>query len=445
MSPRISIRLLAAQSDQRLLTLVNEGHERAFEALVQRYRRPLLRYCRRLGLSDARAEDALQHALLQAWLSLERGAQVRELKAWLYRVVHNAAVNAMRGAGENHSELTEAAYATAARAGESELERRIAVREALTDVAALPQMQRQAIFLTAVDGQTHDEVADTLGISEGALRGLLYRARATLRSAAAAFTPTPLLQWAAGGRGTVAPMAERLAELSAGGGAAGATGLLLKGAVVAVTAGALASGAAVVDHHGHASRRATQQGSSLTGGRTTSGAATPSPGPLAADTSVFGAALAKDSSARRGGDARHGGRGHTRSGGRRASRKDDRDTHEPVTEEPAGPSGSGGQSDGGDGAETDSDVADVKGAGSGTSGSSRSGSKKASGKDVAVVPGPEVAKSGGGDRGGQSGEASGGSPESASGADLTGDDQTASTTGGSSGGSKGGGGSGSDD
>ena len=52
MSPRISIRLLAAQSDQRLLALVDEGHERAFEALVQRYRRPLLRYCRRMGLSE---------------------------------------------------------------------------------------------------------------------------------------------------------------------------------------------------------------------------------------------------------------------------------------------------------------------------------------------------------------------------------------------------------
>src|SRR4051794_23653518 len=43
MSPRIPIRLLAAQSDQRLAALVRDGHERAFEALVQRYRRPLLR------------------------------------------------------------------------------------------------------------------------------------------------------------------------------------------------------------------------------------------------------------------------------------------------------------------------------------------------------------------------------------------------------------------
>ena len=107
--------------------------------------------------------------------------------------------------------------AAAVAVGESNLERKIAVREALTDVAALPQMQRQAIFLTAVDGQSHDEVASALGISEGALRGLLYRARATLRSAAAALTPAPLLKWASGGSGTAGPTAERLAELTAAG------------------------------------------------------------------------------------------------------------------------------------------------------------------------------------------------------------------------------------
>jgi RNA polymerase sigma factor (sigma-70 family) len=248
MSPRISISLLAAQPDQRLLALARDGNERAFEALVHRYRRPLLRYCRRMRLSETRAEDVLQQAFLQAWLALSRGGEVRELRAWLYRIVHNVAVNAMRGTAESHGELTEAVQARAALAGESNLERRIAVREALGEVAELPQMQRAAIFLTAVDGQTHDEVADALGISHGALRGLLYRARATLRGAAAALTPSPLLAWAANGTVAAAPSAERLAELAAGGGA-GFAGVLLKGAVVAVTAGALATGAGVVANH----------------------------------------------------------------------------------------------------------------------------------------------------------------------------------------------------
>ena len=49
MSPlALSIRFLQTQPDAKLVELARAGHERAFEALVQRYRRPLLRYCRRL-------------------------------------------------------------------------------------------------------------------------------------------------------------------------------------------------------------------------------------------------------------------------------------------------------------------------------------------------------------------------------------------------------------
>jgi RNA polymerase sigma factor (sigma-70 family) len=269
MSPRISIRLLATQSDQRLVALAREGHERAFEALVHRYRRPLLRYARRMGLSEARGEDVLQQAFMQSWIALSGGASVHDVRSWLYRIVHNAAVNAMRGpAGEAHGELTQAVQDRAGLAGVSNLERTIALRDALSDVAALPRMQQQAIFLTAVDGQSHDEVAGVLGISEGALRGLLYRARSTLRSAAAALTPPPLIAWASAGAGSGASTAERIAELSAGGGAAGVAGLLVKGAVVAVTAGALATGSSVlsVQHRDPDAARA-QAAHGTSGGR----------------------------------------------------------------------------------------------------------------------------------------------------------------------------------
>ena len=65
--------LLRTQSDARLVALARTGHDRAFEAIVERYRRPLLRACRRI-LPEARAEDALQQALVRR--SLDRHAPV---------------------------------------------------------------------------------------------------------------------------------------------------------------------------------------------------------------------------------------------------------------------------------------------------------------------------------------------------------------------------------
>jgi RNA polymerase sigma factor (sigma-70 family) len=253
------MRLLAAQSDQRLLELARRGHERAFEAVVQRYRRPLLRYCARMGLQDGAAEDVLQLALLRAWLALERQVEIRELRPWLFRIVHNTAVNALRGSREDRHAPVEDADGHARTAVESELERRIALRDALTGVAALPQMQRQAIVLSAFGGHSQEEVAEVLGVTDGAVRGLLYRARATLRGAAAAFTPQPLISWACGA-GAAPPAAERLAELSGPVGAAGMAGVLVKGAAVAVTAAVVVAGSAVVHRERAGANRANAHG-----------------------------------------------------------------------------------------------------------------------------------------------------------------------------------------
>ena len=240
MSPSVSVRLLLTQSDERLVDYARAGHERAFEALVQRYRRQLHAYCRRLLLSDERAEDALQQALLQAWVALRDGAEVHDMRPWLYRIVHNAAVNALRVSGYDYCTLSESL--SGADAPQADLDRRIAVREALAGLAALPEMQREALLRTAVEGRSHQQVASDLGVSEPALRGLVYRARAALRAAAGAIVPPPLIGWAleAGTRGT--PALERVAGLGAGGGSAGTGGPARKGGAVAVTAGALAGG-----------------------------------------------------------------------------------------------------------------------------------------------------------------------------------------------------------
>lgn len=254
MSPGIRSYLLGTQSDERLVGLVRGGSELAFEALVHRYRRPLLRYCRRLCGSEARAEEALQQALMNVWVALRRGTEVRDVQAWFYRIAHNAAINSMRG---ERTVLAEAApddlgghrvAALTPAVGVSSLDDVLAVRDAFAGMAALPQMQREVMVRTAVGGHSHEEVASALGISDGAVRGLLHRARCTLRAGLTAVTPMPLLTWAAGGPSPVA--GERIAELAAGGGAAGLSGIAAKGGVLALTAGMAVAGSVIAGHHG---------------------------------------------------------------------------------------------------------------------------------------------------------------------------------------------------
>ena len=250
--PTPSSVLLRTQSDERLVVLARNGSERAFEAIVERYRGALLRACRRY-LPEARAEDALQHAYISAWSALQRGDEVRDLRAWLYRIVHNTALNQLRVSGYDYAELEESLHG--GEAPQEEMERRAVVRQTLMGLAALPDRQREALLKIAIEGRSQDEVARALGVSEGAVRQLVHRARLTLRAAATALVPLPLAEWAAaaGGSGAAAPTAERIAELVAG---AGASAFAAKAGTVAVLATTAVAGPAIVTSGADAPRPA---------------------------------------------------------------------------------------------------------------------------------------------------------------------------------------------
>jgi RNA polymerase sigma factor (sigma-70 family) len=233
MTPLLSTPLLRAQSDARLTALAGAGHDRAFEAIVERYRKPLSRYLRRL-LSELLAEDVLQATFVRAWQALESGTEVRDLRPWLYRIAHNQAVNALRAAG---SALPAAADEPAAASTEAQVERREELRQALHGIGALPDRQRAALVAVAVDDRPHADVAAELGLTDGALRQLLLRARTALRTAATALTPYPLLAWLSAGSEV---SAARVAEVAAG---AGGIGVAVKAGAAVLAAGAVVAGA----------------------------------------------------------------------------------------------------------------------------------------------------------------------------------------------------------
>ncbi|MDX6648755.1 MAG: hypothetical protein QOJ97_706 [Solirubrobacteraceae bacterium] len=239
MTPILSSAILRTQSDARLLALASRGYERAFEAIVERYRKPLHRWCRTV-LPEARAEDAVQTAFLKAWSALQTGTEVTDLRPWLYRIARNSALDNARKAGYDYDELSDALKLTPA--PESELDRRTVIRETLTGVAGLPDNQRAALLRTAA-GHSRAEIARDLHVTEGSVRQLVHRARTTLRAAATAVTPMPLVSWAAAlGAEAGGPAGQRIAELSAGVGSAGLAATAVKAGTVLVAAGVLAAG-----------------------------------------------------------------------------------------------------------------------------------------------------------------------------------------------------------
>ena len=422
MTPILSTTLLRTQSDARLAELAGAGGERAFEAIVERYRRPLRRYCARF-VGESRAEDAVQDVFVKAWSALQSGPAVTDLRPWLYRIAHNTSLNALRKHGYDYVELQES-IRSAHGEPEAEQERRAVVLSTLSGLAALPDAQREALLRTAVDGLSQDEVARELGLTEPAIRGLVYRAREALRAGATALTPPPVLNWliGLGGSGGGSP---RIAELvAAGGGAAGAGVLVKAGALVG--AGVIATGAVTLEPV--SPKRATPSAAADTPAQIRTSDANGSDG--------RGGSL-KDES----GDDRSGRRGGDDSGddSRRRRGGDDRSGEDRSGEDRSGSSGSGSGSDdrsGGDDSMTrHSGSSGTDDSRSGSSGSDNSGSgtsgsgsgSSGSGSDDALVETPSTADDSiSGSSGSGSGSSGSGSGDSGSGISGSGSDDSIS-------------------
>jgi RNA polymerase sigma factor (sigma-70 family) len=239
---------LRAQSDGRLVRLVREGYEGAFEEIVRRYRRPLGRFAD--SISRGRGEDVTQDSFRKALEALRGGDAEIELRPWLYRIVRNTALNDLRDRPPAAAELAEDLVA-GTRSAAAEAEERAEVAELIDRLRALPENQRAALLMRELDGMGHEEIAAALGISKGAARQAIARGRAAVRSGFGALLPLPWLRSLLDGVAPIEAGAGTGALAGAGASAigAGGAGALKIGLATIVVTGSLAGGVAL-DHHG---------------------------------------------------------------------------------------------------------------------------------------------------------------------------------------------------
>lgn len=225
MSTRLSGLVLRSQSDERLAELAAAGQEPAFAVLVQRYQQDLTAHAKRI-VGESRADDAVQDGFSRTWQSLQHGSELQNVRAWLYRVVGNAALDLVRERARSGGELSDQLPGGLDPA--AEVAAGIETRAMLEQLAGLPQQQRDALLLTAVEGRSGEEAAAMLGVSGGALSQLVFRARTAMRATMTAITPYPVLTWAT----TTSDVAVGGAALAGGFGVKALAALALGGATV---------------------------------------------------------------------------------------------------------------------------------------------------------------------------------------------------------------------
>jgi RNA polymerase sigma factor (sigma-70 family) len=240
---------LRAQPDRRLVDLVRDGYDAAFEEIVRRYRRPLDRFA--AAIVGGRFEDVTQDAFSKALPALRDSRAEIELRPWLYRIVRNTALNDLRDRGPIAEELAETLPGGLSAA--AVVEAREELRDLMERLGALPEPQRAALVMRELEGLSHEEIAAALGVSGGAARQAIFRARSALREGFGLLLPLPIVRALADHGDDAARAGGALAGAgasSAGGAALGGigAGALKAGMAAVLIAGTVGAGVAI-DHH----------------------------------------------------------------------------------------------------------------------------------------------------------------------------------------------------
>ena len=156
-----------------------DPNKRSFDVIGQLS--SLRRYARSLVRSSTDAEDLVQDALVKAYERRSTFRSGASLRNWLLSIVHNTHIDRRRSAiaRQRREETVQMEADIAYPAGQEHSVRLMQVREAFMN---LPDDQREALHLVAVEDMSYQEAAETLGIPVGTLMSRISRARAKLRS-----------------------------------------------------------------------------------------------------------------------------------------------------------------------------------------------------------------------------------------------------------------------
>ncbi|WP_066924760.1 sigma-70 family RNA polymerase sigma factor [Methylobacterium sp. CCH5-D2] len=138
----------------------------------------LRRFARSLGCDHAAADDVVQDVVLRAWRSQSSFRPGTNLEAWLFTITRNQFYSLTRKQGREvedvDGEFTNRLATAPEQTGCADLQ------DVRTALARLPTAMRETLMLVAVEGMSHEQVAEVMGCQVGTVKSRVFRARERL-------------------------------------------------------------------------------------------------------------------------------------------------------------------------------------------------------------------------------------------------------------------------
>ncbi|OWT53582.1 RNA polymerase sigma factor RpoE [Candidimonas nitroreducens] len=174
--------------DAELVERVRRGDKRAFDLLVLKYQRKIMRLLSRMIREPGEVEDVAQEAFIKAYRALPQFRGDSAFYTWLYRIAINTARNWQAANGrrpsapsvietEDGETFSQIDNLTDISTPESMMASRQIVDTVNAAIDALPEELRTAIVLREIEGMSYEDIAQSMDCPIGTVRSRIFRAR----------------------------------------------------------------------------------------------------------------------------------------------------------------------------------------------------------------------------------------------------------------------------
>ena len=169
-------------SDRELVERCVQDQRIYQEQLYRRYAKDMYKVCLMYADNTADASDILQESFIKVFKNIHQFRFEGSLRGWIRRTVAHTAINAYNKRQRDHQLVVPMAESGEVDASIDSILGELAAQDIIRLVNGLPQKAQQVLKLYAIEGYSHREVADQLGISESTSRSNLVKARTKLKA-----------------------------------------------------------------------------------------------------------------------------------------------------------------------------------------------------------------------------------------------------------------------
>ena len=166
--------------DTTLVIECVKGNPRAQRMLFDRFSSKMLGVCLRYAKDSEQADDILQDGFVKVFTKLKDFKNEGSLEGWIRRVMVNTALDQIRKNGKTIGDVSvdDVQYKIE---NNDHIAEQLMAEDLLKLINSMPDGYKVVFNMFAIEGYTHNEIADTLGISESTSKSQYSRARAYLR------------------------------------------------------------------------------------------------------------------------------------------------------------------------------------------------------------------------------------------------------------------------